>query len=246
MQDKLSLLIHTCDSYHNFWGGMFYTLDSYWNYDYIPVYFANEEKKISDIIIDCKGITYRPDNRIRQILTGKTDKNGFSTRFIDAIRQIPTEYVLYIQEDMWLKRGIDNKVFSEIIKFMEENKADSVKIHAKLFYYDTYLLEPTNHFINNQRLLKYSNCDALLTHNATIWRKDYILKHQLPGEDPWTNEIAGSRRMCEESHNHYHYNIHWYCQPGIADKGEPSQEFVVYAHIIDEMKSMELKLNLKK
>ena len=41
---ELSLLVHTCDAYERFWGGMFYTLDSYWDYDYIPVYFANEEK----------------------------------------------------------------------------------------------------------------------------------------------------------------------------------------------------------
>jgi len=241
----LSLLVHTCDSYEQFWGGMFYTLDSYWDYN-IPVYFANEEKEMSDIVIDCKGTPYKPDTRIKQILTGKTDKNGFSTRFIEAVKQIPTKYVLYIQEDMWLKRGIDNKVFSDIISFMDEVNADSVKIHAKLFYYDNYLLEPTEHFIDNQRLLKYLDCDALLTHNATIWRKDYILEHQIPGEDPWVNEISGSRRMCSKKHNHYHYNIHWYCQPGTVDKGEPSQEFVVYAHIVDEMKSMELKLNLKK
>jgi len=241
----LSLLVHTCDSYEQFWGGMFYTLDSYWDYN-IPVYFANEEKEMSDIVIDCKGTPYKPDTRIKQILTGRTDKNGFSTRFIEAVKQIPTKYVLYIQEDMWLKRGIDNKVFSDIISFMDEVNADSVKIHAKLFYYDNYLLEPTEHFIDNQRLLKYLDCDALLTHNATIWRKDYILEHQIPGEDPWVNEITGSRRMSSKEHNHYHYNIHWYCQPGTVDKGEPSQEFVVYAHIVDEMKSMELKLNLKK
>ena len=242
----LSLMVHTCDSYEKFWNGMFYTLDSYWNYNYIPVYFANEEKPISDIVINCKGTPYRPDGRIKQILTGKTDRNGFSTRFIEAVKQIPTKYVLYIQEDMWLRRGIDDKVFSEMIKFMEENNVDSVKIHAKLFYYDSYLLEPTDFFINNQRLLKYSDCDSLLTHNATIWRKDYILNYQVEGEDPWVNEVEGSRRMCNSQHSHYHYNIHWYCQPGIADRGEQSQESIVYAHIVDEMKSMELKLNLKK
>jgi hypothetical protein len=242
----LSLLIHTCDDYEQYWGGMFYTLDSYWDYDYIPVYFANEQKKISDIVIDCKGTPYKPDSRINQILTTKTDKNGFSTRFIYSMCQVPTKYVLYMQEDMWLKRSLDKDLLNDIIKFMDEVNADSVKIHAKLFYYDNYKLEPTDYFIKNQRFLKYLDCDALLTHNATIWRKDYILENQIPGEDPWTNEISGSRRMSSKEHNHYHYNIHWYCQPGIADKGEPSQEFVVYAHIVDEMKSMELKLNLKK
>lgn len=241
----LSLLVHTCDAYEGFWGGMFYTLDSYWNYNYIPVYFANEEKPMSDIVIDCKGTPYRPDSRIKQILTGKTDKSGFSTRFIEAVKQVPSKYVLYIQEDMWLKRSLDKELLQDLIKFMDDTNADSIRLHAKLWYYDSYILEPTEHFIKDQRMLKTTGGD-ILSHNATIWRKDYILKHQVEGEDPWLNEDAGSKRMLSDNNNNYHYNIHWYCQPGIADKGEQSQESIVYAHIVDEMKSMELKLNLKK
>jgi predicted nucleic acid-binding protein len=35
---------------------------------------------MSDIIMDCKGSEYKPDVRIKQILTGKTDRNGFSNK----------------------------------------------------------------------------------------------------------------------------------------------------------------------
>ena len=240
----VSLLIHTCDNYEKFWNGMFYTLDSYWDYNYIPVYFANEEKLMSDITIDCKGSEYRPDTRIKQILTGKTDKNGFSDRFIQSVNKIPSKYVIYLQEDMWLKRALDKNLLNDLIKFMDETNADSVRIHSKLWYYDSYKLEPTNYFIQGQRMLK-SVGGSLLSHNATIWRKEYILKHQKGGEDPWVNETQGSDRMNLDNDNNYHYNIHWYCQPGISDMGEYSQEHLVYAHIVDEMKSMELKLNLK-
>ena len=240
----LSLLVHTCDDYERFWGGMFYTLDFYWDYN-IPVYFANEEKQMSDIVIDCKGTPYKPDNRIKQILTGKTDRNGFSNRFIEAVNQVPTKYVLYIQEDMWLKRRLEDRLLNDLVNFMDEVNADSVRIHAKLFYYDEYYMIPTDHFVRNQRMLKNIGGD-ILSHNATIWRKDYILKHQMPGEDPWINEKEGSKRMSLDNNNNYHYNIHWYCQPGISDNGEHSQEAIVYAHIVDEMKSMELKLDLKK
>jgi hypothetical protein len=147
-----------------------------------------------------------------------------------------------MQEDMWLKRNLDKELLVDLIKFMDDVNADSVRIHAKLFYYDGYNVEPTDYFVKGQRMLKNAGGD-ILSHNATIWRKDYILKHQLPGEDPWVNEREGSKRMSLDNNNNYHYNIHWYCQPGIADKGEISQEFVIYAHIVDEMKSMELKMN---
>jgi len=249
MNSDISLLVHTCDAYEKFWAGMFYTLDFYWDYDFMQVYFANEEKDINDIKYKCKGqYDYSPDKRIKQILTGKTDKNGFSTRFIHAVEKIPTKYVIYMQEDMWLTRSIDNDIITELIYFMEKNNADSVKIHTKLFYYDSYILEPTDNFIKGQKILKQSEIDGnmLLTHNATIWKRDYILKHQKEGEDPWTNEIEGSKRMNSDTHSNWMYNIHWYCQPGISVNGEFSHEHINYPHIIDEMMSMNLKYNLKK
>lgn len=239
----LSLLVHTCDSYEKFWGGMFYSLDFYWDYNQIPVYFSNEEKPISEINIDCKGSNYTPDKRITQILTGKTDKNGFSDRFIKSIEQIPSKWIIYIQEDMWLTRPLDFNLLSDLVDFANTHNADAIKIHAKLFYWDKYKLEPTDSYINNQKILKYSEGDNfLLTHAATIWNKDYILKHQRTNEDPWVNEIDGSKRMSEEPHNHFHYNIHWHSQPGVAISGNESQEFYVYSHVIDEMKSIELKM----
>jgi hypothetical protein len=240
----LSLLVHTCDSYESFWLPMFFTLDFFWDYNSFPVYFANEEKKLSEY--DFKGYKYSPDFRIKQILTGKTDKSGFSDRFIKALEQIPSKWVIYVQEDMWIRSKLSNQLLTELVEFAEKTNADSIKIHSKLFYWDDYRLEPTKHFIQGQRLLKYCEGDNyLLSHGATIWRKDYILKHQISGEDPWLNEIEGSKRMSSEPHNHYHYNIFWHCQPGAAEMGEVSGEGHSYGHIIDEMKRMELQFNLK-
>ena len=98
---------------------------------------------------------------------------------------------------MWLRRSLDKDLLKDLVKFMDETNADSVRIHAKLWYYDSYLLAPTEHFVKGQRMLKTVGSN-ILSHNATIWRKDYILKHQLPGEDPWLNEEAGSKRMLSD------------------------------------------------
>jgi hypothetical protein len=89
----------------------------------------------------------RTETRIKQILTGKTDKNGFSDRFIQSVNKIPSKYVIYLQEDMWLKRALDKNLLNDLIKFMDETNADSVRIHSKLWYYNSYKLEPTNYFI---------------------------------------------------------------------------------------------------
>jgi len=239
MKNKVSLLVHTCDAYRNFWPGMLYTLDFYWDFDSIPVYFATEEIDRKSLKIDCKGIDYTVDERVNFITTGIGE---FSDRFIKAIQEIDSEWIIYIQEDMWLKRGIPSNLINQLIECAESENADSIKIHAVLYYYEQYRLEKTDLMIDGKRLLRYSQGDNfLLSHNATIWRKDYILKHQRVGENPWKNEIVGSERMSAEAHNHLHYNINWYCQPGVAEKGDFSKEFHVYSHVVDHMKYLDLK-----
>ena len=242
-KSAISLLVHTCDEYEEFWSGMLYTLESYWDFN-IPVYFASEEKKISDIKFMCKGYEFKSDKRIKQILTGKTDRSGFSNRFIKAFEKIPTKYIIYIQEDMWLTRKLDKDLIDELVRFMDNNNVDSIKIHTRLFYWDSYMLEPTEFFIKNLRLLKQINNEgsSILSHGATIWRKDYLVSHQLEGEDPWTNEVEGSKRMLDG--NHYMYNIHWHCQPGVAVNGMMSDEQINALHVTYEMLTMKLKYKL--
>ena len=127
----LSLLVHTCDNYQKFWGGMLFSLDFNWDFNNVPVYWASEEVSIHDNNFSCRELPYKPNPKINQILTGKTDKNGFSTRMRIALEQILTKWVIYIQEDMWLLSKLDNKVLSELLLFANLTNADSIKINAK-------------------------------------------------------------------------------------------------------------------
>ena len=113
----LSLLIHTCDDYQRFWPGMLFSLDFNWDFKSIPVYWASEEILIHNHEFTCRELPYKPNSGIKQILTGKTDKNGFSTRMINALNQIDTKWVIYMQEDMWLLSKIPNETISKLLLF---------------------------------------------------------------------------------------------------------------------------------
>ena len=171
---NLSLLVHTCDSYSGFWSGMLYTLDFNWDFNLVPVYWASEEINVHEYPIECKGLKYSPNKNLIPILTGKTDKNGFSTRMKIALKQIPSKWVIYIQEDMWLLSGLQEKMLKDLVTFCDEKNVSSLKIHTKLFYYDSYKLEKTDYEINGLKLLKFSNGENFLhSHNATIWNREY-------------------------------------------------------------------------
>lgn len=240
----ISLLVHTCDNYFKFWPGMLFSLDFNWDFEKIPVYWASEEMSIHETYFQCRGLDYKPNSNIKQILTGKTNKDGFSTRMINALSKIKNKWVIYIQEDMWLLSQIPNNVFSELLLFAEIKNVDSIKIHTKLNYYDNYKLESTEHFINKIRIQKYSQGDNFLhSHNATIWNREYLLNNLVENEDPWVNEVNGSKRMSSSPHNHYHYNIHWYSQPGICEMGNYSNDFYTLAPIFDDRMEYKLKYN---
>lgn len=237
----ISLLIITCDQYRGYWPGMLYSLDFNWDFDKIPVYWASEEKSIHTESFECRGLKYTPEKRINQILTGKTDKNGFSDRLINSLEKIPTRWVILMCEDMWHISNPGTNTFSELLTFAQVTNAESIKIHTKLHYYTAYRLEDTPYKIGKEYLYKHSEGDNfLLSHNATIWDKQYLLKHLIPGEDPWTNEIEGSKRMSQQPHNHYHYNIHWYSQPGVCEMGQNSHDFYTLAPIFDDRMQMRL------
>jgi len=241
---NISLLIHTCDDYLKFWGGMLFSLDFNWNFKSVPVYWASEEISIHDYDFRCRTIPYRPNREIRQILTGKTDRDGFSTRMINALNKIDTKWVIYMQEDMWMISKIQEDTLSKLILFGDTTNADSIKIHTKLHYYSDYRLENTDFVVDEIRLQKYSEGNNFLhSHNATIWNREYLLSNLIEGEDPWNNEVKGSERMSSKLHHHYHYNIHWYSQPGVAEKGEYAHDFHTLAPIFDDRMEHKLTYN---
>ena len=241
----LSLLIHTCDNYSKFWPGMLFSLDFNWDFDKVPVYWASEEIDIHEHNFTCKNLPYIPNKKIISILTGKTDRNGFSTRMRIALEQVTSKWVIYIQEDMWLLSGLSDKLLSNLMLFCEINDVNSLKIHTKLHYYESYKLEKTNFNIEGLNLLKYIDGENYLhSHNATIWNKNYLLSNLVDGEDPWTNEIQGSERMSSIQNNHFHYNIHWYSQPGVCDNNQESRDFFTLAPILDDRMYLKLKYNL--
>jgi len=237
-------MVHTCDSYLRFWPGMLFSLDFNWDFDKIPVFWVSEEVSIHEYTFSCRDLPYKPNSKINQILTGKTDKNGFSSRMIEGLKKIDSKWVIYIQEDMWLLSRIESTLMNNLISFCEEKNADAMKIHIKLGYYEGYRLENTDYFIDGIRIQKYSDGDNFLhSHNATIWNREYLLNNLLGGEDPWTNEIEGSKRMSSLPHRHYHYNMHWYSQPGVAEMGDYGRDFYTLAPIFDDRMEYKLTYN---
>ena len=212
IDNDVTVIIQSCDAYRKFWDGWYLSWNRYWNWDLNwPIYFCNEELDLP----------FR-DPRIQQIKSPKSlDKKGFSDRMIDILSKIKTKYVLYIQEDMWLTNKLDSRVFKEGLYKMRYNNWNCLRIHEKIGGTEEFV--KSNNFINGTRLLKMkSTSEWLLTHNASIWNKEFLIESIGPNEDPWTNERDSSIRISKKYTDPkiYHFNDRWYYQPGASQNGE--------------------------
>lgn len=183
---NLSVLIHTFNGYKHLWKGCIESARHR-----LPVgamkYFG------TDIETDF-------DTEDWQKLYSGTGE--WSDRLIRLIEQIPTDYVLYLQEDHYIKCvAPDAPVygFPDVDHFvrhvMPENDIWRLQISpVNQFYQLTGQLMDGN---GNGNLLLHFHPKSkyLVSHQPSIWKKSFLLECLKPGETPWVNEYEGTKRL---------------------------------------------------
>ena len=211
MKNNICYFIHTCDEYAKFWDGWYDSFKKFWPKDLNwNIYFANETDDV-----------YFTDDRIKQIKTFKTKKEyvkeerkfdtqgnpfpqygtmkqfdyGWTDRLLYALDQIDEEYLLWVQEDMWLKTNVDSNLFENAYRFVERNDFNILRMHRinsmSSPYPDHYT--ETDLFINDYRIIKINkNAGYLMSHQPSIWKKSFLKEVQIPGESFRDNEFEGT------------------------------------------------------
>ena len=110
----MAVLIHSFDGYKRFWGPVLH-LSAASLPPELPVFFASEREPATG-------------NGATSILTGKGAFGDRMRKAVDHLRGLGYEYVLYLQEDMWISEEIDSRRFREFIDLMETHKLDALKL----------------------------------------------------------------------------------------------------------------------
>lgn len=178
MKNQVALIVHTCDRYQLLYKGFAYFFKKYWDWA-IPVncYIATEE--VDANLADFKNI--------------KSGKGAWSDRLRNLLDQIEEDYVLYFQEDMWLNRPVSKAFIEELIKKTIQNKWLQVKLNSS----DVFITESTNQYIAGFNVAHINNKSSkyLMSHQVTLWNKQFLKEQLLPNEDPWRNERRGTARL---------------------------------------------------
>lgn len=175
----IALLVHSCDRYEFLFKGFDFFFSKHWDFAFpCNYYFATEEKDV-----DIKGF--------QSIQSGK---GQWSDRLALLLREKITEkYILYFQEDMWLTKKVNPIFFTELFNLAKERKWKQVKLHSS----EVYKTIPTNHFIEGFNIAKVNKVQSafLMSHQVTLWDKDFLLQQLGKNEHPWRNERKGTKRL---------------------------------------------------
>lgn len=168
---NISLLIHTFNQYEHFWDGFLAGFHQNVFYD-MPCYLGTDTKEHGNHEL----------GDVKMLYSGLGE---WSDRLKSLVTQIDTDYVLYIQEDMW---PCDYPPDLEILtKIVEQKNLFRLHIAPVNQFYSLY-----GHKIP---LFFHQTSKYLVSHQPSIWRKDFLLQCLEVGETPWVNEYEATKRI---------------------------------------------------
>lgn len=178
-KSNVALIVHACDGYEFLYEGFDHFFSKHWDFKIsCKYYFATEEK----------------DVKVNGFENIKSGNGAWADRLAFLLKnKIEENYILYFQEDMWLSKPVNRNFFEKLFDLTIENDWNHVKLHSS----DVYKTKPTDIFIDGFNIAEIDNqkSDFLMSHQVTLWRKDYLLAQLYKNEHPWRNERRGTKRL---------------------------------------------------
>jgi uncharacterized protein (DUF3820 family) len=168
---NLSLLVHSFDGYAHLWPGYYKSFRENWNLLYPESYWGSDIETENKVGPPFKMLYSGPgewSDRLRRLLV-----------------QIPSDYILYMQEDHWPNQKPPD--LSNLCNIMAEKGLLRLQISPIVPFYSLYSEENTLFFDVKSKYL--------VSHQPSIWKKSFLMDCLKPGETPWVNEYKGTQRL---------------------------------------------------
>lgn len=182
MQNNYTILVNSSDGFEDCWSPFFTLFNKFWpNYDG-HIYLNTE----------FKGYFHEGLN----IISTKSNANdidrklSWSECLINALNQIDTPFVLYMQEDYFVDKVVDNELIREFVEKMIKDK--NIK-YLGLTNFGNY--PPFLNYEKDVRLKQVSQKSRYrISTQAGLWRKETLLSYLRKEENGWMFEIYGTLR----------------------------------------------------
>ena len=184
LQD-LSIVIASCDKYSGLWSPFFSLLFKYW-----PSLIDNNKENEIPIFLIANNRKF--DHPIVQHVLFPNEIS-WSDNIVDALSQVQTKYVLYLQEDYFLTRQVNEELLAKMLNYIKEHHVAYLEISAfnsKVQSTKSPIIDKD--IANLAEFTKHSSYRTSL--QAGIWDKEALIWLIKSGETAVDFELAGSKR----------------------------------------------------
>lgn len=171
MNLKTAVLVSSCDFFDDCWEPFIYSIKKFWPDCDWPIYIISNKKSIQNC----------PEN-FHFIKTGEDRK--FASNLKYAIQQINVEYIIYLQEDYFLNKQVDNKAINSHILYCSQNNVDYLRLGPP------YLKGKIVNEIYRQNNLKIQYALCL---QSAIWKAETLNRLLIEGWTGWDFEYKVQR-----------------------------------------------------
>lgn len=171
MGNSLAVLIMSCDRYDDTWEPFFHFFDKYWPDCPYKIYFASNYR-------------YPAHPRIQPVLFNQ--ETNWSDELAVVLANMPESHVLYVQDDYFLLKAVDNDAIDHLWKKMLARNVSYLRL------FPLSLEEP---FPDDSEISPIRPDDPYRTSLQTaIWDKAYLSSLLVSGESPWDFEVQSPAR----------------------------------------------------
>ncbi|MEM9857636.1 MAG: hypothetical protein AAF843_09775 [Bacteroidota bacterium] len=211
-KNQVALLVFACDRYQFLYKGFEYTFHKYWNKKVdLNYYFSTENS----------------DLKVKGFKMLKSGAGPWTNRLKKVLQCINEEYVIFLQEDMWMNRTYNAQALEELLNYALEKQFDLVKLHST----PSYKTIPTGNTFSDLDLFELDKKTSkfLMSHQVSLWKKEFLTQNLPDNEDPWMNEHKGTKRLKKTDASIYQIDL---LQVNDLGPGQGSYKTVSYDAVI--------------
>ncbi len=178
--EEISVLVSSCDKYEDAWMPFFHFFKKHWKDCPYKIYLNTESK------------SYKDGELSVQSIPSRGGVQTWSKRLKNALKQIDTEYIIFLLEDFFFLGDVDQAEINKCIKYMEQDKKIScigLWRSGRKLSNSTLVDSSFSGYKERTQSTRYDlNCQAAL------WRKKDLIKYLSPYESAWQFEEIGTER----------------------------------------------------
>lgn len=192
MNNSVTILVNSCDSYEDCWYPFFKLLKKYWPERKFPIVLNTETKTFNYEDMKIKTINVLEKHKNKNI--------SWSKRLKDVLKRIDSKYILFMLDDFFITDFVNNEKINQIINWMNKDKnigVFSLYPIEKNEYQDIQDNKYEDFVLRNKKGPYRFNCQI------AIWDRKFLISCLRDFESPWDWELIGNRRSRRTNRKFY-------------------------------------------